>query len=200
MILKLFLKTCDTMKVYLQKLVRKLRNAIYNRLSSNNPNNKGIRLQPTLFLGQGKIEIGNNTTFGYFPSPLFYSTYCHIEARCADAVIRVGSNNHFNNNFSIVAEHGNVIIGDNCLVGTNVSIINSDFHPISIKDRHACTQKSKDVVIGNNVFIGSNVSICKGVTIGDNAVIANGSVVFDNVKADTIVKGNPAIFYKEIYE
>jgi acetyltransferase-like isoleucine patch superfamily enzyme len=94
----------------------------------------------------------------------------------------------------------NVIIGDNCLVGTNVSIINSDFHPISIKYRHVCTQKSKDVVIGNNVFIGSNVSICKGVTIGDNAVIGNGSVVFNDVEPNTIVRGNPAKFYKKIYE
>lgn len=138
--------------------------------------------------------------FGYNPSQCLYNGYCHIEARHEDAEIIIGCNNQFNNNLSIVAEHGKIIVGDNCLFGTNVSIINSDFHPISIKDRHSCTQKSKDVVVGNNVFIGSNVSICKGVTIGDNAVIANGSVVFDNVKANTIVKGNPAIFYKEIYE
>jgi len=184
----------------IHEVLLKVRIKLFDKLSNNKPSYVGMRRQPVLFLGSGTINVGTNTVFGYFPSPYYYNGYCHIEARCADAVIRVGSNNHFNNNFSIVAEHGNVIIGDNCLVGTNVSIINSDFHPISIKDRHACTQKSKDVVIGNNVFIGSNVSICKGVTIGDNAVIANGSVVFDNVKANTIVKGNPAIFYKEIYE
>lgn len=138
--------------------------------------------------------------FGYNPSQCLYNGYCNIEARHEDAEIIIGCNNQFNNNLSIVAEHGKIIVGDNCLFGTNVSIINSDFHPISIKDRHSCTQKSKDVVVGNNVFIGSNVSICKGVTIGDNAVIANGAVVFDDVKANTIVRGNPAIFYKEIYE
>ena len=182
------------------KLIHKLRVYYYKKISTLVSDGICQKYQPVLFLGKGKVILGSGNTFGYFPSPYYYNGYCHIEARCADAVIRIGSNNHFNNNFSIVAEHGNVIIGDNCLFGTNVSIINSDFHPISIKDRHSCTQKSKDVVIGNNVFIGSNVSICKGVTIGDNAVIANGSVVFDNVKANTIVKGNPAIFYKEIYE
>ena len=38
------------------------------------------------------------------------------------------------------------------------------------------------------------------VHIGDNAVIANGAIVFDDVKENTIVRGNPAVFYKEIYE
>lgn len=42
------------------------------------------------------------------------------------------------------------------------------------------------------------MSIMKGVTVGDNAVIANGSVVFDDVAANTVVRGNPAVFYKEL--
>ena len=182
------------------KVIRKLRVYLYHHLSTLVPTGNSIKIQPVLFVGQGSVTLGNNNVFGYFPSPFYYTGYCHVEARNKDAVIHIGNNNHFNNNFNIVAEHGEIRIGDNCLVGTNVSIINSDFHPISIKLRHFGTQKSRDVIIGNNVFIGSNVSICKGVTIGNNAVIANGSVVFDNVKANTIVKGNPAIFYKEIYE
>ena len=187
-------------KVDLHKLIKRLRIILYDKLSDNIPQYKGVRLQPTLFLGDGKIEIGSNTTFGYYPSPSFYISYCHIEARNADANIIIGYNNHFNNNLCIVADHGNVFIGNNCLIGTNVSIINSDFHPIRIKDRHTNDYSCKDVFIGSNVFIGSDVSIMKGVHIGDNAVIANGSVVFEDVGANTIVRGNPAKFYKEIYE
>ena len=81
-----------------------------------------------------------------------------------------------------------------------MSIINSDFHPIGASKRHTGEPKSKEVEIGNNVFIGSNVSICKGVHIGDNAIIANGALVFEDVEENTIVRGNPATFYKEIYE
>lgn len=58
--------------------------------------------------------------------------------------------------------------------------------------------KSKDVIINDNVFIGSKVSIMKGVTIGKNSVIANGSVVFDDVPENSIVRGNPAVFYKKL--
>ena len=188
------------MSSLLFRIIKKCRVLLYDRLSTNNPKNKGRRLQPVLFLGKGCIEIGENTMFGYYPSALFFNSYCHVEARHTDAKITIGNNNFFNNGFSIVADHGNITIGDNCLVGASVSIINSDFHPIRVKDRHTTKYKCKDVVIGNNVFIGSKVSIMKGVNVGDNAVLANGSVVFDDVEPNTIVRGNPAKFYKEIYE
>ena len=172
----------------------------YTSQSTLVPNGCAKYVQPVLFLGKGKVIMGEGNIFGYFPSPCFYNGYSHIEARHEDAWIKIGSNNHFNNNFTVVAEHDGISIGNDCLVGTNVSIINSDFHPISAAKRHGEGQKSKFVEVGNNVFIGSNVSICKGVHIGDNAVIANGAVVFDDVKANTIVRGNPATFYKVLYE
>ena len=187
-------------KLTLFKIIQKIRILLFDKLSDNKPDYKGVSLQPTLFLGKGKINIGCGTTFGYYPSPLFFYTYCHIEARHADSNIYIGTDNCFNNNFSVIADHGTISIGNKCLVGYNVSIINSDFHPIRIADRHTSNYTCKDVVIGNNVFIGSNVTILKGVTIGDNAVIANGSVVYEDVTENTIVRGNPATFYKEIYE
>lgn len=187
------------MRISLYKIVRHLRIWYYRRMSTLKPIGSYKCIQPVLFLGRGVVRI-QGCIFGYNPSQGLHSGYCHIEARHADASITIGSDNYFNNNFSIVADHGNITIGDNCLVGTNVSIINSDFHPIRAKDRHTTKYSCKDVIIGNNVFIGSNVSIMKGVHIGDNAVISNGSVVFDDVEPNTIVRGNPAKFYKQIYE
>lgn len=181
-------------------IVIKTRMWWYRSHSTLIPGGDAKCVQPVLFLGKGKVTLGEGNTFGYFPSRNYYNGYCHIEARNEDAWIRIGNNNYFNNNFSVVAEHEGISIGNDCLVGTNVSIMNSDFHPVGVAKRHSAGQKSKFVEIGNNVFIGSNVSICKGVHIGDNAVIANGAVVFDDVKANTIVRGNPATFYKEIYE
>lgn len=182
------------------KIVKETRLWWYRSHSTLTPEGCAKYVQPVLFLGKGKVTMGEENTFGYYPSPYLYNGYCHIEARHEDAWIKIGKNNYFNNNLSVVAEHGGISIGDDCLVGANVSIINSDCHHVSIGKRHGANAKSKDVEIGNNVFIGSNVSICKGVHIGDNAVIANGAVVFDDVKANTIVRGNPATFYKEIYE
>lgn len=172
----------------------------FRLLSNKAPLVKPCETQPVLYLGEGCITVDSSSVFGYSPSPFLYSGYCHVEARNVDSIIEIGADNYFNNNFCVIAESGKIQIGSNCLVGVNVTIINSDFHPISICDRHARGGRSKDVIIGNNVFIGSNVTILKGVHIGDNAVIANGSVVYSDVKENTVVRGNPAEFYKELYD
>lgn len=182
------------------KIVRKCRAWFCRKMSTLKPEGKVGCNEAVIFYGGGRVRIGKGNAFGWYPSSRFFTGYSYVEARHNDAVIEIGDNNHFNNNLIIIAEHGKVLIGNDCLFGTNVSIANSDFHPIRISERHSTSQKSKDVIIGNNVFIGSNVSICKGVHIGDNAVVAIGSVVFDDVKANTIVRGNPATLYKEIYE
>ena len=49
-----------------------------------------------------------------------------------------------------------------------------------------------DIVIGNDVWIGAKSIILSGLTIGDGAVIAAGSVLSVDVKPYTIVAGNPA--------
>lgn len=186
--------------IFLFKLESKFIRLKFRLLSNNAPQVWPCETQPVLYLGKGLINIDSSSVFGYSPSPFLYSGYCHIEARNIDSIIEIGSNNYFNNNFCVIAESGKIHIGSNCLVGVNVTIINSDFHPISICDRHARGGRSKDVIIGDNVFIGNNVTILKGVHIGDNSVIANGSVVFNDVKDNTVVRGNPAEFYIELYD
>ena len=118
------------------KIIRKCRAWMYRHLSTLKPEGQMRRNDAVLFEGRGRVVLGEGNAFGYYPSPLYFSSYSHIEARHEDALIRIGNNNHFNNGLSIVAEHGNITIGNDCLVGTNVSIINSDFHPTSIANRH----------------------------------------------------------------
>ncbi|HIQ81017.1 MAG TPA: CatB-related O-acetyltransferase [Candidatus Scatavimonas merdigallinarum] len=47
-------------------------------------------------------------------------------------------------------------------------------------------------VIGNDVWIAANACICRGVTVGDGAVVAAGAVVTKDVDPYTIVAGVPA--------
>ena len=58
--------------------------------------------------------------------------------------------------------------------------------------------ESSPVVIGDAVWIGGNSTILKGVTIGDGAIVARGSVVTKNVEPFTLVAGNPARKVKEL--
>ena len=110
--------------------------------------------------------------------------------------IEVGENFFANYNF-IVLDGNYVRIGDNVWIAPNVGIYAAG-HPLDVDDRVAGWEYAFPVTIGNNVWIGGSVSIIGGVTIGDNAVVAAGSVVIRDVPADTLVAGNPARVVRKI--
>ena len=56
---------------------------------------------------------------------------------------------------------------------------------------------SAPIHIGNHVWVGVRAIILKGVTIGDGAIIAAGSVVTRDVPANTLVGGVPAKIIKD---
>ncbi len=188
----------------LGKLIRKcfqpLRIFIYKRLSSNSRiEGQPKRRQPVLLLGKGCISFGKNVFLGYYPSPFFYNGVTYIEARRDSAKIVFGENILVNNNLTIICEGSTIEIGNNVLIGTNVEIIDSDFHGIQHDKRNSGEHKFSPVNIGENVFLGSNVKVLKGVSIGKNSVVANGAVVISSFPSNVIIGGNPAILIKKLY-
>lgn len=70
-----------------------------------------------------------------------------------------------------------IIIGKNCLIGPNVTILTAE-HGLSADDDYINQQStSKRTIIGNNVYLGANVTILKGVTICDDCIVGAGVVV-----------------------
>jgi acetyltransferase-like isoleucine patch superfamily enzyme len=115
-------------------------------------------------------------------------------------------------NGAIVMAEELVEIGSHCLISWGVGIADSDFHPLEpaqrlidsqalapfFKDRPARPKlKTAPVKIGDNVWIGMNAVILKGVTIGENSVVAAGAVVTKSFPANTIAAGNPAVVVKK---
>lgn len=76
-----------------------------------------------------------------------------------------------------------IYIGSNSIIGYNTTIL---AHEYLIEE-----YRLGKVQIGSNVMIGANTTILPGVTIGDDAVIAAGSVVHKNVAPGYFVGGNP---------
>lgn len=159
--------------------------------------NKPILNAPALFSGKGEIIIGDNVRFGYVSSAHYYSHYGYIEARTEASKIKIGNNVIINNNCNIVAVN-QIEIGDDCIIGINFSVIDSDFHHLDINKRFEKEPPSKPVKIGKNVFIGNNVTVLKGVVISDNTVIGNGSIVSSSIPENVIAAGNPARIIKKL--
>lgn len=149
---------------------------------------------------KGKAYIGKGSTFN---SSTVYNT-AGISKACSiycgpNAVLTIGENCGFSG-VSIHSEVG-VKIGDNCMVGANTCIWDTDFHSINYLDRRILGIENFEcasIAIGFDVFIGANCLILKGVSIGDRAVIGAGSVVVNNVPSDQIWAGNPARFIRSL--
>ena len=109
--------------------------------------------------------------------------------------IRVGRNVFVNQNCTFY-DLGGLDIGDDVMIGPNVSIITTG-HPLDPSQRRAVTI-GKPIVIERNVWIAAGAIIIGGVTIGENAVVAAGAVVTRDVPANTLVGGNPAQIIREI--
>jgi maltose O-acetyltransferase len=158
----------------------------------NNVKGKPRFIQPCQLNGLGLIIFKKNVMIGYDPSPFMYSGYGYIEARNKVSSITIGENTVINNNVVMISEGEGIIVGRDVLIGTQCEIYDSDFHNLGIHDRLTGKAKTGKVEIEDNVFIGSNVKILKGVTIGKNSIIANGSVVAKSIPQNVIAGGVPA--------
>lgn len=94
-------------------------------------------------------------------------------------------------------DQGGIYIGDGTFIGHNVVMATLD-HDLDPEKRHVLYPAP--IRIGNRVWIGSNVVITKGVTIGDNSVIAAGAVVNRDIPANVVAGGVPAKVLKSIME
>jgi len=80
--------------------------------------------------------------------------------------------------------HANSVIGENCRIGTCVSIVGSKKH-VAVP------------VIGNNVWVGTGAKIVGPVTVGNNVMIGANAVVNKDFPDNTLIGGVPAKILKE---
>ena len=125
----------------------------------------------------------------------------HLEAPFyLDYGYRTTIGDDFFSNFNLtILDGGGVEIGDRVFIGPNVGIYSAN-HPTDVRRREKGYEWALPVKIGNKVWIGGGVTILPGVTIGDNTVIAAGSVVTKDIPANVVAAGNPCKVIKEAEE
>lgn len=107
-----------------------------------------------------------------------------------DGSVSIGNNVRIQS--GVYLPHGTVI-GENVFIGPYACVTN---------DRYPVSGRLTPVVIGNGCVIGANSTLISGVRVGDNSVVAAGSVVTRDVPPNTVVLGVPARIYitREEYE
>jgi UDP-3-O-[3-hydroxymyristoyl] glucosamine N-acyltransferase len=135
-----------------------------------------VRLHP-----DSRVVVGDD---------VLLSSGVRLHLRDAGARIELGARSFLNYRTEIVA-HDRVRVGADCLLAWDVQVVDSDSHSVDGRPHTA------PVVIGDGVWIGCRATVLKGVTVGDGAVVAAGSVVVSDVPARCLVGGNPARLLRE---
>ena len=144
----------------------------------------------------GRIEIGKDAKLGKG-----FKTVATKMGR-----IKIGKSFETKRMAYLSAQEGQLSIGDSVFLNQNVSItcllsisIGNEVlianNVVIVDHNHNLVTGSYDVApvkIGNKVWIGANSVILKGVTIGNNSIVAAGSVVRSNVPENSVVAGVPA--------
>lgn len=140
----------------------------------------------------GNIEMYANSVINV-KNTFFFHSGCDIMV-FKGAKLSLGSG--YINRFCKIRCYSSITIGRNVAISDNFTIWDSDAHSIVGKE----DSMTLPIVIGDRVWIGANVTVLKGVTIGDGAVIAAGSVVNKDIPAYCMAAGVPAKVIKNNIE
>lgn len=141
---------------------------------------RGVRI----WKSNGEISVGNR---------VLLHRHVKLSAYGADdrARIIIGDHSYIGDRTEIHA--GSLVeIGSGCDISWDCNILDRDYHKLN-----SGTEAIKPVKICDNVWIGCGATILKGVTIGEGAVVAAGSVVTKDVPPHALAGGNPARVIKE---
>lgn len=131
--------------------------------------------------------IGQELDDGFLLIPPFYTAH--------GADITVGRNVFVNQNCTFY-DLGGLEIGDEVMIGPNVSLLTTG-HPLEPSRRREAVV-ARPIAIRRNVWIAAGATVIGGVTVGENSVVAAGSVVTRDVPPNTLVGGNPARVIRSI--
>ena len=136
------------------------------------------------------MAIGAHTTLGDRDAGL-PDTPILLNSRHLESVISIGRGTRLANGVELTALE-RIGVGEECLIGAGVRMIDGDFHGVAPRERPLEGAKA-GVEIGDHVWIGMGAMVLKGVRIADEAVIGAGSVVTKDVPAGAVAAGNPAM-------
>lgn len=119
----------------------------------------------------------------------------HVRIR-KGAILSIGKNVSVNHGCMLVC-HEKIIIGNDVQFSPNVMVYDHDHDYKADGGVKSMKFKTSPIHIGNNVWIGANSIILRGTFIGDNVVIAAGSLVKGTIPAGSLVYNKKEIVVQQ---
>ena len=93
---------------------------------------------------------------------------------------------------SQIVSRRSITFGRDCLISWDVLILDSDFHPV-IDAAGRESARDAPITLGDRVWVGARATVLKGVTLGDDVIVAAGAVVTrSEERSGVLLGGNPA--------
>jgi len=150
----------------------------------------GLKIFKKLIVGGGgHIKIGKNCVIKGIPGDT--AQYVTIDTHSTDATITIGENAVIC--AARISATYNISIGDDFIIEES-GITDTNYHTIE-RSREKPENENKEnskVIIGDRVAVGARSFITKGIHIGDDVIVAPGSIVANSIPPGKIVLGNPA--------
>lgn len=121
---------------------------------------------------------------------LYQHLFWSLERQAKEAGVKMGQNNFIDSRFWS-SEPYLITIGDNCQITAGVRFLTHGGGHV-IRNEYPDYDSFGKIYVGNYVYIGNNALIMPGVKIGDNVLVAAGSVVTKSVPSGWVIGGNPA--------
>jgi len=141
--------------------------------------------------GPGRVVFGDNVNAWSHAEKNVLITYTR------NSLITIGDGTRLNG--AGIQAYTHVKIGSRCILGSTL-LFDSDFHnpdPRLRHDKHA-PRPSAPITLGENVWLGGQSAVLKGVTIGENSIVAFRALVVEDVPPNVVVAGNPARIVKQL--
>ena len=143
------------------------------------------------------FKLGKNSFIGDFTRIVVAKDLRNTE-NSIKSFLSIGENTYIGEFNNVRAGGGGITIGNNCLISQHITITASNhcFRKNLTINSQLWDIEKHSIIIGDDVWVGANSVILPGVTVGNGAVIAAGSVVTKDVPEYAVVLGSPAKILK----
>lgn len=179
----------NNIKIDFQGSIPDLKNVIFKIYGHENY----IHIGSNVKIFNTKIEIhGNNNKIIIEDNCQIKNGYLWIED--FNCELQIGARTTFEAELHLHISEPNskITIGQDCMFAYGVFIRCADSHSIIDLNTNDRINYAENIHIGDRVWVATRAQILKGVNIGNDSIIAAGSIVTKNVPNNSIVAGIPA--------